>query len=289
LLIGFAGQQAAARHWHRAPQPVEVIEPFEVPLPPPRPPEFRAPEFHQSFDEPEEPPLPPARPSAEELKASRVLSREAYGPPMPEPFGPPMPEVFGPDLPTPETIKEAETCQALLASDLLVAKSEPPVSGPGGCGIAEPVRIEAIILKDGTHLPMQPSTLVTCTLAKALGEWIRDDLAPAAQHAGSPIKTILGSDGYECRGRNRIAGAKLSEHGKGTAFDLLGVELTDHRRLLVEHQAEAREFMDTLKTSACARFHTVLGPGSDGFHETHVHVDLAERRSDYRICHWELK
>jgi len=200
-----------------------------------------------------------------------------------------MPELFGPDLPSPEAIEEAETCQALLASDLLIAKAEPPVSGPGGCGIDDPVRVEAIILKDGTHLPMQPSTLVTCTLAKALGEWIRDDLVPAAQRAGRSVKTVLGSEGYECRGRNRGAGSKLSEHGKGNAFDLMGVEIQDHKRLLVEHQSEAHDFMEVMKTSACARFHTVLGPGSDGFHETHVHVDLAARRSDYRICHWDLK
>jgi hypothetical protein len=38
----------------------------------------------------------------------------------------------------------------------------------------------------------------------------------------------------------------------------------------------------------CARFTTVLGPGSDWYHEDHVHLDLAERRSGYRICQWEV-
>jgi hypothetical protein len=33
----------------------------------------------------------------------------------------------------------------------------------------------------------------------------------------------------------------------------------------------------------------VLGPASDGFHENHVHVDLAERRSGYRICQWAVR
>jgi hypothetical protein len=32
----------------------------------------------------------------------------------------------------------------------------------------------------------------------------------------------------------------------------------------------------------------VLGPGSDGYHENHVHVDLAPRRSGYRLCRWDL-
>ncbi len=40
--------------------------------------------------------------------------------------------------------------------------------------------------------------------------------------------------------------------------------------------------------SACARFSTVLGPGSDGYHEDHIHLDLDERRSNYRICQWDV-
>jgi hypothetical protein len=33
----------------------------------------------------------------------------------------------------------------------------------------------------------------------------------------------------------------------------------------------------------------VLGPGSDGYHEAHVHVDLAERRSGHRMCQWDVR
>jgi len=40
--------------------------------------------------------------------------------------------------------------------------------------------------------------------------------------------------------------------------------------------------------SACARFSTVLGPGSDGYHEDHIHLDLMERRNNYRICQWDV-
>jgi hypothetical protein len=38
----------------------------------------------------------------------------------------------------------------------------------------------------------------------------------------------------------------------------------------------------------CARFSTVLGPGSDGYHEDHIHLDLMERHNDYRICQWSV-
>jgi len=41
--------------------------------------------------------------------------------------------------------------------------------------------------------------------------------------------------------------------------------------------------------SVCARFVTVLGPGSDWYHEEHIHLDLMERRnSSYRICQWNV-
>jgi hypothetical protein len=40
--------------------------------------------------------------------------------------------------------------------------------------------------------------------------------------------------------------------------------------------------------SACGRFPTVLGPGSDWYHEDHIHLDLMERRNNYRICQWNV-
>jgi hypothetical protein len=32
----------------------------------------------------------------------------------------------------------------------------------------------------------------------------------------------------------------------------------------------------------------VLGPGSDGYHEDHIHLDLLERRNNYKICQWDV-
>jgi hypothetical protein len=40
--------------------------------------------------------------------------------------------------------------------------------------------------------------------------------------------------------------------------------------------------------SMCARFTTVLGPGSDGYHEDHIHLDLMERHNNYKICQWNV-
>jgi hypothetical protein len=40
--------------------------------------------------------------------------------------------------------------------------------------------------------------------------------------------------------------------------------------------------------SMCKRFTTVLGPGSDGYHEDHIHLDLLQRHNNYTICEWNV-
>ena len=32
----------------------------------------------------------------------------------------------------------------------------------------------------------------------------------------------------------------------------------------------------------------MLGPGSDGYHEDHIHLDLMERHNNYKICQWNV-
>ena len=32
----------------------------------------------------------------------------------------------------------------------------------------------------------------------------------------------------------------------------------------------------------------MLGPGSDWSHEDHIHLDVMERRNNYRICQWNV-
>jgi hypothetical protein len=50
------------------------------------------------------------------------------------------------------------------------------------------------------------------------------------------------------------------------------------------------EFREGLKKSVCGRFSTVLGPGSDGYHEDHVHVDLMHRAPGrFRMCQWDVR
>ena len=180
------------------------------------------------------------------------------------------------------------TCAAALAGGHLVGTPVEPVSGPGECGMSAPLRLEVVVLADGRRIPIEPPTILQCTLGAAIADWVRDEVAPQARKTGSELMSILGDEAFECRGRNRVVGARLSEHGKGNALDLRGFVLKDGRQLLIARQGQALDFMRDTRASACARFATVLGPGSDGFHESHMHVDLAVRRNGYRICHWEI-
>jgi hypothetical protein len=82
----------------------------------------------------------------------------------------------------------------------------------------------------------------------------------------------------------------MSEHGKGNALDVRSIVLANGQTVDPTDVSVSREFRESWKKSVCARFSTVLGPGSDGYHENHIHVDLMERRSGYRaMCQWDVR
>src|SRR5262249_16615862 len=66
------------------------------------------------------------------------------------------------------------------------------------------------------------------------------------------------------------------------------IKLADGKQLALTDRNVPRDVRERLLHSACARFTTVLGPGSDGYHEDHIHLDRAERHNDYRICQWNV-
>ena len=126
-------------------------------------------------------------------------------------------------------------------------------------------------------------------MAESIALWMRNDIAPAAAMLGAPLAEIANYDSFDCRGRNRFIGAELSEHGKANALGIRALKLTNGTVIEPTNPIVSKDFRETMRKSACKRFMTVLGPGSDGYHETHVHVDLAERARGYRICQWEVR
>lgn len=262
---GFSGALEAAppaAQWPRLPR-------ADVPIPPPRPMDLG----DEDPDEPEEegaaahgPASTPSAPSAATpaVPASRAAEATPPG-----------------ELPA--------LCAALVEEKTIVAERAPPVPVQDGCSLPVPVRISAVRLVDGNLATFSPPALMRCEAAAAVARWMREDIAPAVAALGTRLETIRVADSYQCRTRNRRKGARISEHGQGNAFDTYGFVLADGRALTVKDAQMPLEFQNAMKASACARFTTVLGPGSDGYHEDHIHVDLAVRRLDIRLCKWNIK
>lgn len=153
----------------------------------------------------------------------------------------------------------------------------PVTSRVNGCGIADAVRVRAVT---GVRLS-QPAT-VDCSVARALNSWVDDVLQPAMD---GQVRALQIAGSYTCRGRNNQSGAKISEHGKGRAVDVSGITFRDGQTITVlgdwNKGARGRAMVAAYK-GGCGIFGTTLGPGSDGYHEDHMHFDTpSDRRSAY--------
>ena len=163
------------------------------------------------------------------------------------------------------------------------------VVGPGECGAADVVRLDAGMMRDRTRVPLNPPAVLRCQMAEAVAHFLRDDVAPAAAELGGALSGIVNYNSYECRGRNRVAGARISEHGKGNAIDIRGIRLGNGTVVDWTSPIVTKDFRERIRLAACDRFNTVLGPGSDSYHESHIHLDLIQRRGGYRMCQWAVR
>lgn len=238
-------------------------------------------------------PLPQPRPAEAPQKAAEKPPAPATEVlPKPRPVDAPQSSKTPAEAPPVVEIKPEQrppsACRLALTEDIAIAPSVPDISGPGECGAMDVVRLEAVVLRDATRVPLKPAATLRCEMASAVAAWIRDDIAPMANALGSAPATLDIFDSFDCRGRNRVKGAKVSEHGRGNALDLRGILLKNGMNIALTERAAAREVREKVRQSVCTRFSTVLGPGSDGYHEDHIHLDLAARRSGYRICQWTI-
>lgn len=181
---------------------------------------------------------------------------------------------------------EPSACRLALTESVAIAPSIPPIKGPGGCGGEDLVRLEAVVLPSGQRVAVKPPAVLRCPMATAVADWIRSDMAPLAAGLGTTVAELDNFDSFECRGRNRVKGAKLSEHGRANALDVRGLKLANGTTLSLTERGVARELREKVLATVCARFATVLGPGSDWYHEDHIHLDLAERRNNFKLCQW---
>lgn len=237
------------------------------------------------------PPLAPPRPKGrlDERPSAEGVSRESR------------PQERTPQQARPVASEpaEASACIALLKErealftpvDRRSAEQSANGASSGDCVIDEPVSFKGVRLASGEAVSLDSAVTVRCALAAELALWMRDDLSAIAGRHGMVLRKLVGVGGHECRGRNRQNGTRISEHAIGNAFDVHKLEFEGGRVMdLMQDREETRRAMrEDIRASACKRFPTVLGTGSDGYHEDHLHVDLRERRGGYRLCQWDVK
>ena len=170
-----------------------------------------------------------------------------------------------------ERAERNEPADGFVCGDPSIRGEElaPITSRVQGCGIEAPVRVTQVA---GIRLTT-PAT-IDCATAGALKTWINEGMRPAFRRQEVVELRIAAS--YICRPRNNVRGAKISEHGRGKAIDISGFILSDGRELSV--QGDYNRQMRQAHRAACGIFGTTLGPGSDGYHEDHLHFDTASHR-----------
>jgi hypothetical protein len=207
---------------------------------------------------------------------------------IPQQFAPPQEEYASfPQSAAAAAAAAPSACQLRLAK-IAAFQALPTLVGPGECGATDAVLIDTIVLPDRSKVAVAPPATMRCPMAEAVAQWVREDVAPSLK-GQPPLAALDNFDSYSCRGRNNIRAAQLSEHGRADALDVRDFQLADGRELGLTDVNVDKDWRETIRASVCARFSTVLGPGSDGYHEEHIHLDVADRHNNYKVCEWDVR
>ena len=171
--------------------------------------------------------------------------------------------------------RETAQCLADLTGQGVSFRVLPDADKGAGCGLYGTVQLRDI------GVPVSNLTAVRCGAARAFTAWVRNAVAPAAfQMLGSEVARVDTFGSYACRnviGSGRSAGRR-SGHAIANAIDFAGVALKDGRRVTVlddwnSADPATRQFLATIRASACKRFGTVLSPDYNAAHRNHLHLE----------------
>ena len=181
----------------------------------------------------------------------------------------------------------------------------PPIK-EGLCGAPAPILLKS--LSRDPEITLDPPATITCSLARGLSTWLKESVQPQAKKFfNSPVSKLhVGS--YTCRNRNGGPNTPLSEHALANALDISDFVLTSGERIAVLDSWPSdnpplpdpqpnrvssnssvkstsaslnypeKAFLKSVRDDACGIFGTVLGPGADAAHKSHLHLDMKERR-----------
>lgn len=180
---------------------------------------------------------------------------------------------------------ELKACLADLTA--IGAKFTPtdPIDDGDGCGIEHPIDLDEVVPGVATG-----GATMRCKTALALAHWMKGTVQPAMSVAmpDRHIKSIVPGSTYACRLRNSATTGKISEHAHGNAYDVAAFKLDNGETMQMTSKTDVHTmtgaFQHAVTAGACLYFTTVLSPGSDAAHETHMHLDVMDRKGQYRIC-----
>ncbi len=173
-----------------------------------------------------------------------------------------------------------ECYTALAKTHGLQTKPVPDHPISPGCGI-----FGGVLMSGSSTITISKPMDTSCAMAAGLHLWLRDVVAPAAHlHFGQHVNRLENFGSYACRTRNSLPGERLSEHATANAIDISGFVLDDGRHITVRGIGAApaadQAFIRAVRKGGCRMFSVVLGPGSDGHHEDHLHFDMGQ----FRLC-----
>ncbi|NJR78211.1 extensin family protein [Sphingomonas sp. 36D10-4-7] len=181
---------------------------------------------------------------------------------------PPIGKVAGP------SIRETAACETDLRNLGVDFTPLPDRQFAPGCGLVGTVKLLDI------GVPTANLGAIRCGQARAFAAWARNGVAPAAyQILGSELSRILTMGSYACRNTIGTKGpGRRSGHALANAIDVSAFELKDGRRVSIlsdwnSADPQVRRFLQTIRTSACRRFGTVLSPDYNAAHKDHLHLE----------------
>ncbi|MGR3467206.1 MAG: extensin-like domain-containing protein [Shimia sp.] len=196
--------------------------------------------------------------------------------------GPPVP----PPLPARLSQERLAQCSATLTDLGAVFTPAEDITRDAmrGCAVFDPVTVSEV-----AGIAVEPPATMTCPTAEAFARWTRDFVAPAADalNTRGALTGIRQYGTYSCRNVNNAATGRRSQHSFGRAIDVSGFVFEDGSVIPVApHRRGSPEqaFQGVTRAAACLTFSTVIGPGGDAFHDDHLHMDTAPRRSAFRYC-----
>jgi hypothetical protein len=233
---------------------------------------------------PQTAPLPQEAPQPAEPPAKAPLPSDPHPPAsgqdvLPKPAYEPDPRS---DESPSKTMPPSEiSCRQRLRELGVEFADRPAESSEDGCSLPYPMSVRSL----GKGVVLEPEALMNCAMAEAAADFTKDVIAPAAKREfEAELTSISQASAYVCRPRNGTA--KLSEHAFGNALDIARFGLSGGKAVDVIPRPEEREarFLGAVRKAACGPFKTVLGPGSNADHETHLHLDLAPRKHGGTVC-----